>query len=151
VEGDKSLMQGSGPFNTIQEIKNYDAATQGSQRKVTFVEGAVVQDLFGFGPAEVTEYFLCTDQKYRNVCSDPYSRASRWTYYLPDYFRYNTGTRVYLDGALYKDNTTAWTQSVYVTTCYGDSSPVMSGPYRYHRVTTWFTQYVTLLSRGCTN
>jgi hypothetical protein len=31
VDGDISLMQGSGPFSSIQEIKNYDAANQGTR------------------------------------------------------------------------------------------------------------------------
>jgi hypothetical protein len=143
-----SLMQGNGPFNTIQEIKNYDAAHQGSQRTVTFVEGANVQDLFGFGPAEITEYFLCSDGKYRFQCWDPYSRAPTWDGSLLALF-YGPNTRIYIDGVLYQSNTGSWGQSVYITTCYGDSSPAMWGPYRSYRVTFWQTLSGVLINRTC--
>ncbi|WP_257450550.1 hypothetical protein [Archangium lipolyticum] len=148
-EGVSSIMQGSGPFSSIQEIKNYDAANQGTQRTVTFVDGKVVQDLFGFGPAEVTEYFLCSDQKYRAVCSDPYSRATTWGGSLFALFQ-GADTQIYVDNVLYQANTAPWKQSVYITTCYGDTSPVLWGPYAYYRVTFWQTQSGTLINRSCT-
>ncbi|NMO14247.1 hypothetical protein HPC49_07965 [Pyxidicoccus fallax] len=146
--GDISSLQGTGAFNTIQDIKNYDAATQGSQRRVTFVDGAMVQDLFGFGPAEITEYFRCSDNKYRFQCWDPYSRAPTWDGSLLSLFS-GADTRIYIDGSLYQSNTGAWGQTVHITTCYGDSSPVMSGPYRSYRVTFWQTLSGTFINRTC--
>ncbi|MFY0567715.1 hypothetical protein ACN28E_28340 [Archangium lansingense] len=148
-EGDISTLQGSGPFNTIQDIKNYDAATQGSARKVTFVDGVVVQDLLGFGPAEITEYFLCDgENKYRFKCMNPYSRATTWDGSLLSIFS-GADTRIYIDGVLYQSNTGAYGQTVHITTCTGDSSPVMWGPYRYYRVTFWQTLSSTLINRTC--
>ncbi|KFA87328.1 hypothetical protein Q664_48700 [Archangium violaceum Cb vi76] len=147
--GEISTLQGSGPFNTIQDIKNYDAATQGSARKVTFVDGKVVQDLLGFGPAESTEYFFCSgENKYRLQCWNPYSRASYWDGSLLSLFP-GADTRIYVDGSLYRWNTGAWGQTVYITTCYGDSNSAMRVPYRYYRVTFWQTLSGTLINRTC--
>ncbi|MDY7229524.1 hypothetical protein [Hyalangium rubrum] len=50
---------------------------------MTFVDGVVVQDLFGFGPAEHTEYFRCSDSMYRAECWDPYSNATWWAHPAP--------------------------------------------------------------------
>ncbi|MFE8600186.1 hypothetical protein [Archangium violaceum] len=147
--GDISMMQGSGPFNTIAEIKNYDAATQGPARKVTFVDGVVVQDLLGFGPAEITEYFFCYgENKYRFQCWDAYSPAPYWDGSLLSLFS-GDDTRIFLDGVLHQPNSTELKQTVYIKTCYGGSSQVMSGPYRYYLVTYWQTRSGTFINRNC--
>ncbi|MDY7231887.1 hypothetical protein [Hyalangium rubrum] len=147
--GDISIMQGSGPFNTIQDIKNYDAATQDSGCKVTFVDGSQVQYLLGFGPCEITEYFRCSDNKYRFQCWDQYSAAPWWDGSLLSLFS-SPDSRVYLDGSLYQWNSGTWGQTVYIETCTGDSSPYLSGPYTYHYVTFWQTRFGgTLINRTC--
>lgn len=149
--GEMVLLQGSGPFTSIQAIKTYDASTQGSQRKVTFVDGKVVQDLFGFGPAEHTEYFLCQDGRYWHVCSDVYSRSRAWDSPLLSHAVFQgADTLIYLDGTVYKSPTAPLKQVVHITTCTGDSSPTMWGPYPYHRVTNWATTtFGTIINRTC--
>ncbi|WP_224369315.1 hypothetical protein [Hyalangium versicolor] len=136
------LLQGSGPFNSITEVKNYDAAAYDGWRTVTFVDGKVVQDLFGFGPATHNEYFLCADGRYWAVCSDPFSRSRAWDSPLLSYSGFQgADTIIKVDGVVRKWNTAALTQVVEISTCTGDSSPTMWSPYTYHLVTSWTSIY----------
>jgi len=83
------------------------------------------------------------------LCPDPYSRAAELDT-LTAFFQ-APSAEIYLDNMLYKARTAPWDQTVYITTCYGDSSPAMWGPIRYYRVTLWWDDWGTIVEgRGCT-
>lgn len=146
-----ALAQHNGSFSTIQAIRKHTSGTHDGWRTVTFVDGALVQDLPGFGPATVNQYFLCEDLRYRAVCPNPEARAAELDT-LTAFFQYPSA-EIYVDDVLYKPRTAAWTDTIKITTCYGDSSPVLwEGAIKYYRVTFWSNDFGPShhINRGCT-
>ncbi|WP_438006834.1 hypothetical protein WME89_51195 [Sorangium sp. So ce321] len=146
-----AFAQNDGSFGSIQAIKKHTSGVHDGWRTVTFVDGALVQDLPGFGPATVNQYFLCEDMRYRAVCPNPEAMAAELGT-LTAFFQ-SPGEEVYVDNVLYKPRTAPWTDTVRITTCYGDSSPVLwGGAIKYYRVTHWSSEFgwTHHIDRGCT-
>ena len=141
-----------GSFGSISVIKKYTSENYDGWRTVTFVDGALVQDLPGFGPAAINQYFVCEDMRDRAVCSNPEARAAQLST-LSAFFQ-SPSAEVYVDNVLYKARTAPWTDTINITTCYGDSSSALwEGAIRYYRVTYWHNDFGAAhqINRGCTD
>ncbi|MCP3097798.1 hypothetical protein LZ198_02800 [Myxococcus sp. K15C18031901] len=114
-----ALAQQDGPFASTAALASYwSTQSTGSALTQIYVNGKLVYQRSGFGPAFVKQYFQCYDGSgIKAVCNNIFDG------YLDvggAVGTFSGGFTVYLDGALYRSGSPY--SSAHLKTCYGDMS-----------------------------